>query len=234
MRVLIIRSLEDALSMITVLQSKGIVVSHHPLFKPHFLPIPPLLNPAALIVTSKNAIRALKDADELKGLPLYSVGDKTAELAKQYGFLKVASASGASQDLIKLIVKIPLRSKGILWYLSGEKITRNITDSLNQEGFKAKRQIVYRIEDALDLPETLCHELKNHTLSHVLLCSSRTTAVFVDLLKKKKLEMRTCQITALCLSEEIKEKALDLQWKELWLSPKPNINNLMGYFDGER
>jgi hypothetical protein len=58
--------------------------------------------------------------------------------------------------------------------------------------------------------------------------------VFINLLKKKKLEKSTCQMIALCLSEDIKEKILGLKWKKLWVSPYPNVNDLMGYFDEKR
>jgi uroporphyrinogen-III synthase len=232
--VLVIRPLEDALPMARLLESEGIEVSHYPLFKLHSLPIPALSNPQALIVTSKNAIRALTKYNDLKKIPLYAVGDKTAELATQSGFLNVLTASGTSQDLIQLIVKIEQRNKGILWHLSGEMVKGNIVESLTNAGFEAKRQIVYRIEDATNLPASLHMKLKNHSLSHVLFCSSRTTSVFINLLKKKKLEKSTCQMIALCLSEDIKEKILGLKWKKLWVSPYPNVNDLMGYFDEKR
>ena len=283
-RVLLMRPLEDALPMAKTLRAKGIEISHHPIFQLHFLPLPLLKNPQALIITSKNAIRALlqqpfdsthsvsfprrresieylfcsnrlldprlrgddnfnrqldsvrvvEQYDELKKIPLYVVGDKTAELAKQTGFLNVSSASGTSQELIQLMIKTAQRDKGMLWHLSGEKVKGNIVESLETAGFEAKRQIVYSIEDAMDLPPSLDDELKNQTISHVIFCSPRTTTVFVNLLKKKKLEKMTCQMICLCLSQDIGEKALSLKWKKLWISPRPNMNDLMGYFDEEK
>jgi len=230
LNVLLIRPLEDALPMATILKSKNIEFSHYPLFTPYVLPIPPLDNPQALIITSKNAIRALDEYEDLKKIPLYAVGDKTAELAKKTGFSNIFSAAGTSQELIKLILKTGQRDKGILWHLSGETIRGNIVESLNFAGFEAKRQIVYRIEDIVTLPSSLLTELNNHFISHVIFCSPRTTTVFVSLLKNKKLEKIACKITALCLSQDIGKQASDLKWKKLWISPKPNLNVLMSYF----
>lgn len=231
MRVLLIRSQEDVLSMEMKLKAKGLEVSHYPLFKPQFFPIPLLKDPQAFIITSKNAIRALKGSDHLKKIPLYTVGDKTADLAKDFGFLDVTSASGTSDDLIQLILQRVPRNQGVLWHLSGEDVKGNIIESLNCEGFEAKRQIVYRIEDVTDFPPSLCTELKRQFITHVIFCSPRTTSMFINLLKKQKLEKKACHITSLCLSKDIKEKASGLQWKEIWVSPNPNINDLMGYFD---
>ena len=232
--VLIMRPLEDALPMATILESKGIKFSHYPLFTPHFLPLSPLKNPQALIITSKNAIRALEGYEDLKKMPLYAVGDKTAELAKQKGFLNVSSASGTSQELIKLMIKTGQPDKGIFWHLSGQKVKGNIVESLKIAGFEAKRQIVYSLEDITDLPSSLYNELKNKMISHVIFCSSRTTTVFMSLLKKNKLEKKACQMISLCLSQDIGEKALGLTWKKLWISPKPTMNDLMGYFNEKK
>lgn len=232
-RVLLIRPLEDALPMATVLRDKGIDVSLYPLYQPHFLPIAHLEKAQAFIITSKNALRALKNYEEFKTTLLYVVGDKTAELAKRLGFLNVLSASGTSQELIALILATAKRDKGVLWHLSGEVINRNIADILTCEGFEAERKIVYYIEGAKDFSPSLCYELENQQISHVIFCSPRTTSIFIDLLQKKEMEKITCKIVALCLSQEIEKNTLGLRWKKLWVSPKPNMNALMRYFDEE-
>lgn len=212
MRILIIRPLEDALPMIVDLKSKGIQTSHHPLFKPHYLPVPPLFNPAGLVITSKNAIRALKDAEDLKKFSLYAVGDQTATLAQQHGFLNVMSASGTSHELIKLVIKNAQPGQGTLWYLSGAQVKGNALESLRAAGLDVQRQIVYRIEDAPHLPVALCQELEARTLSHVLFYSPRTTSVFIRLLREAKLEKTIEHMTALCFSEAIREVAAELAW----------------------
>lgn len=232
--VLLIRSFEDALAMTLTLKSKGIESSHYPLFNPQFIPFPLLENPQAFIITSKNGVRALEGLENLKKIPLYAVGDKTAELAKQSGFLKVLSASGTSSELLRLISKTAHPHKGILWHLSGREVKGDIVESLKVAGFEAQRQIVYEIKDVTDLPPSLCAALTNHTFSHVIFCSPRTTNIFVTLLKKQKLEKVSCQMRALCLSQEVGKKASSLNWKKLWISPRPNMNALMRYFDEEK
>jgi uroporphyrinogen-III synthase len=229
--VLLIRSVEDALSTALTLKSKGIESSHYPLFTPRFLPLPVLENPQALIVTSKNGVRSLEKLGIFKHLPLYTVGDKTAELAAQHGFSTIFNASGTSADLLQLILKTAHPEKGVLWHLSGREIKGNIVESLTAEGFEAKRHIVYEMEDAPELPSALCTDLREQKFSHVLLCSPRTTQVFVELLKNQHLEKVTHQMTALCLSPEIAAKASSLDWKNIWVSPRPDLESLLGYFE---
>lgn len=233
-RVLIIRSLEEAESMIRPLTMKGIEVSHHPLFIPHFLPIPSLHPLQAIIITSKNAIRAMERYEEYKENLLYVVGDETARLAHEKGFKKILSAHGKSQDLLSLVINKAQKSGDMLWHLSGEHIKKNMVEELKRTGFMAKRHIVYSLTDVEDLPHALCDEIKTQSISHVIFCSTRTTNVFISLLKKQKLEKKALQITALCLSPGIKQTATSLPWKNIWVSSHPNIQALMGYFNEKR
>lgn len=232
--VLLIRPLEDAFPLAKVIESKGAVPHLYPLFKPRFFPFAPLRHVQALLITSKNAIRAIKDDETLKKITLYVVGDQTANFAKDMGFLNVLNASGTSQELEQLILQNATRKGGILWHLSGKRVKHNIVASLKAAGFEANRRIVYDIEEVEDLPPSLIEELETQKLSHILFFSPHTTTIFVNLLKKKGLEKTTCLITALCLSHDISKKLVNLQWKETWISPKPTIEDLVGYFDEER
>lgn len=229
--VLLIRPLIDALPVAQSLKAKGIVSHLYPLFKPCALSFPPLETPQALIITSKNALRAIEGYEDLKKFPLYVVGDQTAQLAQALGFSTVISASGTSQDLTQLILRQAHPKSGILWHLSGEMIKEDIVQKLQAAGLRAKRQIVYRIEGVEDLPPALLSDLQTQKISHVLFFSSQTTFFFVNLLKTHQLEKAACHLTALCLSQDVAEKARPLKWKKIWISPRPTLQSMIGYFD---
>ncbi len=230
--VLLIRPKEDSLPFAKILKSKGITPFLYPLFKAIFLPFVPPKNPQALIITSKNALRAFQDYQVLKNIPLYVVGDQTASLAHQLGFSKVLSASGTAQDLINLISRTAHPGEGTLWHLSGEVIKRDLVRDLESKGFQAARKVVYQIEGINTLPPPLVSQLQNQEISHVMFFSPQTTALFINLLIKKGLEDNTPQMISLCLSDDVAKKALSLKWKEIWISPKPTTKNMLEYFDG--
>ena len=232
--VLLIRPMMEALPLAKILKSKGVKPLLHPLFEPRFLPLPPLKTPQALIITSKNALRAIEGYEDLKTVPLYVVGDQTAQLAQDTGFARVTKASGTSKELTKLILNHAQREKGILWHLSGEVVKGNIVKELRAKGFKAERHIVYHIQDAENIPASLLSDLQNQKISHVMFFSPRTTTIFVNLINKNGLEKVAHQITALCLSQAVAEKAKLLEWKKMWISPQPATQNLTGYFDEEK
>jgi len=231
---LIIRPLRDALPLAKALESKGVESYLCPLYHPSFFSIPPLKNPQALILTSKNALRAIENQEALKKMPLYAVGDKTAQLAHDMGFFEVMNASGTSQELIQCILQRAHPKAGILWHLSGEIVKGNIVETLNAKGFEAQQRIVYRIEQTKNLPAPLLSHLQNQKLTHVLFFSSHTTLLFVNLLKMNGLEKLACQMRAICLSQDVALKASTLTWKEIWISLKPTAQSMMRYFDEKR
>ena len=233
-RVLLIRSQEDADALAKDLQSKGVESVHHPLFAARFFPIPALKAPQALIITSKNALRALKEADELKNIPLYGVGNQTALFAQHIGFSNVMSASGTSKELLELILKKADPRKGMMHHLSGKIIKEDLVKKLRDAGFKAKRHIVYQIEDYEELPTVLLSRFENHQISHVMFFSPRTTELFVNLLRKYKIEKEACTMTALCVSHGVAEKVKRLQWAKVWVSLQPTIQSMAGYFNEEQ
>ena len=60
-----------------------------------------------MAVTSANALRALDRQGATATychLPLYAVGDRTAEVARELGFTRVRSAGGDFGDLVDLLV----------------------------------------------------------------------------------------------------------------------------------
>ncbi|EKE10014.1 MAG: Uroporphyrinogen-III synthase [uncultured bacterium] len=233
-KVLLIRPFEDAEPLMTQLEALGKKALCYPLFNPFFLPAPPLTNPQALIITSKNALRAIQDSPHLKSLPLYVVGDQTEELARELGFTQVISGGGTSQDLLKLVLNHAHATKGALYHLSGQVIKSDLTKELNNLGFKAERKVVYGIKDIAHFPKRLIIDFLKRRISHVLFFSARTTELFVTLFKESALAPEEYLNEALCLSYDIAEKAKKLPWKKVWISPHPSTKNIIGYFNDKK
>lgn len=229
--ILLLRQKEESLALAGRLLSQGIQSCFYPLLTPHPFPISPLHNPQALIITSKNALRALGLDSPFRSLPLYSVGDQTAELARSYGYREVRSGSGTVHDLTALLQAKACPSRGILWHLSGDRIRGDPAADLRERGFQAERQIVYRIEEALSLPPCLIHDLQKEIITDVLFFSPRTAEIFMALLTQEGLTSVTRTITALCFSENVFQIVNSLTWAKLWVSPAPTLAHMIGYFD---
>lgn len=64
---------------------------------------PDLTGVAALAFTSRNGVDAFAALTAERELPVFTVGDATAERARQAGFAEVRSAAGAIDDLARLL-----------------------------------------------------------------------------------------------------------------------------------
>jgi len=64
---------------------------------------PDLTGVAALAFTSRNGVDAFTALSGERGLPVFTVGDATAEAASAAGFASVRSAAGALGDLARLL-----------------------------------------------------------------------------------------------------------------------------------
>lgn len=98
----------------------------------------------ALICTSKNALLAL-EKNKIKlnlNLPLFVVGEKTAEFARKIGFKNVNFPRNSyASELVTEFLQA-LRGKKCL-YLRGKKVSSNLGEILGQKGVKIKEIIVY-------------------------------------------------------------------------------------------
>ena len=139
---------------------------------------------------------------------------------------------GNAKDLIHLIGQKATPDGGVLWHLSGDVVTGNIQETLTAQGFDVRRHLVYQMTISDDFPSSFVHDFKEKVISHVLFFSPHTTALFIQLLKKRGLEEFTSQMTAICLSAKVAAKASNLKWKEIWVSPAPTVQALIGYFEG--
>src|SRR5215510_4131726 len=123
MRIVVTRPQTDGERTAKALRARGHTVLVAPLMRVE--PIAADLGGAwsAVIVTSANAPKAIENnpaRDSLARLPLFAVGHRSAEAARETGFKDVVSANGDLRDLVRLIEVRRARERAPLLYLAGE------------------------------------------------------------------------------------------------------------------
>jgi uroporphyrinogen-III synthase len=155
-RLLVTRPREDAERTAAALRARGHTVKLAPLL--HIEPIAAEFGPgpfAAVLTTSANAARAIAAhgrIEELRRLPLYTVGRRSAEAAKAAGFTSVHSADGDAHNLIDVVVRELAGAAAPLLYLAGGERSVDLEAELARHGLKACTAIVYRAAAADRLP----------------------------------------------------------------------------------
>lgn len=185
---------------------------HTPLMMPLFAvePVdweaPAAANYDNLLLTSANAVRqAGANLALYRDLPLYAVGQNTADAARQAGF-EIAHIGDAGVDA--LLQK--LNDRRLLW-LTGEDHVEPEADPT----VRLDRYIVYRsaaITLSPDFVET------TQSADHVLLHSPRAASHFGDLLTEHHIERNAISIAA--LSPNIAQAA-GSGWKSVRVAPQP-------------
>lgn len=164
----------------------------------------------ALIVTSRNALRALRShgrlAEALR-LPLLAVGEATAAEARALGFARVTAAPGTGEDLAQQIAASLDPSGGALLHLRGEAVAFDVKSALEAKGFAVRQAVLYRSVPAGDFPPEALSALAAGTLDGVILMSPRTATTFTHLVRRHGLVTQVSRVVCYCLSGAVAKAA---------------------------
>ena len=111
-----------------------------------------------VIITSANAPGAIAGnpaCAALFKLPLFAVGRRSADAARQAGFTDVTSAGGDVRDLVRLIAERRADASAPLLYLAGEDRAADLVGELVVHGIAAEMAVVYRAVTAPFPPELI-------------------------------------------------------------------------------
>jgi uroporphyrinogen-III synthase len=183
MRLLVTRPEPDAGRTAAKLRARGHVVLVVPLLR-----IEPVEHAqldarpfTALLVTSANAAAAVAHHArfaELRTLPVFAVGDRSAEAMRAAGFADVASAHGDVSDLAALVAA-RWKPGGSLLYLAGADRSGDLAALLSGRGFAVKTVVVYRAV-AIGAPPPEALAAMTPGFDGVLHFSRRTSEAYVD------------------------------------------------------
>jgi len=145
MRIWITRAQPEAEATARRMRALG----HEPLVAPvlEVQPIgeaPDLEGVGALAFTSRNGVRAFAALWDVRDLPVFAVGDSTAEAARAAGFSEVSSASGDVAALAGLIAARRESFNGEVLHAAPEEPAGDLIAALQARGVPARAQAVYR------------------------------------------------------------------------------------------
>jgi uroporphyrinogen-III synthase len=161
----------------------------------------------AIIVTSANAANAIADnsaRNSLNMLPLFAVGQRSAEAARHAGFTNVTSAGGDVHDLVRTLVVRQADAKAPLLYLAGEDRAADLLVELSTRGIAAEMRVVYRAVTA-QFPPALIEALKAGEVDAVMHFSRRSADNYVAGANKADVARAALAVRHFCLSAQVAE-----------------------------
>ena len=182
---------------------------------------PDLSGVAALAFTSRNGVRAFAALSPERSLPVFAVGDATADAAREAGFVEVASASGDVAALAELIAARKDELDGEVLYPAPEEPAGDLYGPLAGRGVAMRVEVVYRTAptELAAIPAGI---------DAVLIHSPKAARQLAEI---PAIQAAAPSMAAICISVAAAEPLQGLGFAEIPVSPAPNEAALLQRLD---
>jgi uroporphyrinogen-III synthase len=226
MRLLVTRPEPDAERTAAALRERG-----------HFVFVAPLLSIeavdnaeigpgpfTAILVTSANAAPAIVRHPrfaQLRALPVFAVGGRSAETMRTVGFADVTSANGDVGDLAALVAERLKRGASLL-YLTGADRAGDLAGALSGRGLAVRSIIIYRAVPAPSFPPVIVAAVSDG-IDGVLHFSRRSAETYVNAADAAGLAENALKNQIhFCLSAQVAEALQQAGAADIRIAPEPS------------
>jgi uroporphyrinogen-III synthase len=178
-----------------------------------------------VLATSANGVRALAARTPLRGMPVFAVGPQTAAAAEKVGFLRIRNSAGDATALAANTREWADPAKGPLLHVAGEEAPGVLANTLTAMGFEVRRENLYRVVSATELPSEARRALAQGQVDAALFFSPRSAEIFAACVRQAGLT--TKNLIGLCISENA-AKVLDRNdFREIRVAASPNQASIL-------
>jgi len=228
MRLLVTRPEPDCKRTAERLRTLGHLADEAPLLVAVSCPFPEfdLSDISALAFSSRRAVAALNghpQMDDMRHLPVFTVGEATAEAARLAGYGTVFSADGDVKALGELILNtLPDGERRSGRYLAAADRAGDLEGHLAAAGLSCQVAVLYRMESAEELPPQVLAALRDGSYDGVLIYSRRTAETLLTLLKAYELHHNLSNLPVYALSDQAGEPLSEIMPVKVAAAPNEN------------
>lgn len=193
--------------------------------EPRAADLPPPDSLRAIVIASRQALPALSVS--YAGLPLFAVGDSTAEAARRQGFVDVRSAAGDAEALARLVARSLPPDGPPLLLATGLDQGIYLKNLLERAGLTVMRREVYAARPVVSLPEAARDMIRNARGGWVLLFSRETAFCFGRLVQDAGLVDGCATLSLAAISPQVAEAVGDLPWRTIRVAMDPTENAVL-------
>ena len=236
MAILVTRPRPDGETTASTLRAKGFEALLAPMlrFEPVAFHDDGDIKYGGVIITSANALRAiatgLHDSPLLK-LPLFAVGEHTAQAARAAGFTKVVSADsdagGLRERIVASVKAKALKKTSPLLYLAGADLARDLPGELGERGFTVVTQTTYRMVAVADLPDETRKAFAADEVEAVLHYSRRSARAFIEAVQAAGVEISALALPQYCISASVATVLRDAGAAQVIVASSPDEGALI-------
>jgi uroporphyrinogen-III synthase len=182
---------------------------------------------AAILITSANAAHAIaahaiaahSRVTQLRALPVFAVGQRSAEAMIAAGFADVTSADGNVGDLARRVAE-RMKPAAALLYLAGEERSGDLAGELAVRGFAVETAVVYRAIAVTSLPHAAADALAGG-IDGVLHFSRRSAEAYVAAARNAGMLAGALKPAHFCLSSQVAEPLAQAGAAVVRIAPQP-------------
>lgn len=211
----------DAAEYAEAIETLGFTPLHFPLLtiKSLDVPLPDLSRYKSIIFTSINGLNEFSKILDERTLPVYAVGEQTAQAAREAGFTVAGVGAVGAADLAKIL---PPEGRPYL-HISGV----DVAEEIKVGGLKIDRLPIYKAEKIKTLSDECIALIESKKVAAILFFSTRAVDNFVDIVVNNNIQHDISSIQALCLADSMLESARRLQWKGVRVAKAPNRTGML-------
>ncbi len=232
MSVWITRPEADARRLVDGLRTQGLPAVVAPLFEADFLDVPldALTDLGAILVTSRNGVRALARAGcvaQLKDVPLFAVGPGTAEEARSVGFAVVRQGTGHARDLPEEVARDATLANRPILYARGEDISVDLAAKLKASGRTVLEPTVYRMVPTDAPAGAVAAALRSGAIGTVTLFSPKAAERYLFQMTSLGLDDLLATLEHACLSERVASPLRGRGVPRIVVAAAPNLEEML-------
>jgi uroporphyrinogen-III synthase len=185
----------------------------------------------AILVTSANAGPAIafhERAAQLRTLPVFAVGRRSAQTMTAAGFSVVKHSDGDVSDLVAFVAA-QLTPATPLLYLAGEERSGDLAGELRGRGFDVETAVVYRAVATASMPPAASEALAGEI--GVLHFSRRSAEAFLDAAQAMNLFAAALRPVHYCLSPRVAEPLMRAGAADVRVAREPSEAALIALID---
>jgi|APGre2960657423_1045063.scaffolds.fasta_scaffold00181_6 uroporphyrinogen-III synthase len=219
-KILIIRQVQQIHALSKFLEQKNCQIFAEPIFSVQQIFNPddqlkyPGNNIGAFVITSQNAIYALKKFNCDYNVKIFAVGEKTAQKISEAGFKNISyPRQSCVAKLLKLIKQSHHDKTGLILYLRGNNISFDLQNSLQKSGYNCAEILTYKTIAKKSFSIELLRNIKYTHYDSILIFSQKTLELFFLLAKNHNLLEYFANSSLIVFSQKIAIKAEELAKK---------------------
>lgn len=233
MRIVLTRPQADSERTAAALRAHGHDVLIAPLLRIETLPVELTQRYGAVVITSANAAAAIAVhpvQSVLKVLPVFAVGKRSGDAARDAGFTDIHVAGGDIDDLTRLIAEQRPDASAPLLYLAGEDRSGDLVGDLAVHGIAAELAVIYRAVPQ-PFPAELTAALASGAVDAVMHFSKRSATQYITGARDAGIAETALGIRHVCLSAQIAEPLRTAGATRIAVAKRPDESAMIALID---